>query len=1488
MSTRYEVDYIVQVIDQNASGTLNTLAQSFTQLGPSVRIVDRLNAATGRLVGSMNQVNVAKINELKTAFNGLGSAVQITDRLNASIKRLNTTLNNGNRRLTINTAEAQTNLAAIERQIANIQSGIAAISGTPLRTAPAAPSTGNTTVAALPVAPGATPPSTPAQPRQPRTPAAPAPFTPRQVFKSGQSLYFRGSAPHPAMIPAGSSAVPVSIPLSAFSLKELEEYNNLLRQMPRSGISPRRAFPRGTPPTYDPSTLRIAEQQVQQTRALNAAVNSFTKGWQVAMPPSGGSSGGGGNASSKSAPKTAGGPIGPKNYGRQLAADRNLGYKMFGPTPLTNNGGMAISMLKGMGIAYGISGAGSFISSIIKESAEYDNLMATVRNILQANTNVAGFGGEFANMEQVVREVGLKTKFKTTDVAGAAKFLAMAGIDATGIKESISPIANLALIGDTDLAETADLITNVMTGYNIASTRMENIADVMTRTFTRTNVTLPEIAESFKYSASLLSAGGIDFEESTAAIGILGDAGIKGSQAGTTLRTIMSNFVNPRGKKRQAKWDEVGVKRFNDDGSVRSMAEIFTDLSKKGLTVADFYQLFDKTAASGAVALAMHVNKWNDVIKANFLSDGLSEQLADKKKATIQGLWAQFTSAISEVGLRSFGGIEDKIKRLLVSATEFVLSPKGQEAMNNLFEKFWELVDALKSVVKFFGDFFSMFGGGMVTLMKIQLLIWPLTKIASLLRQGGLALQSIPAGINAIQQKSANIKNFFAQAKESGSRGKFIGRAAVSYFTGRPDPYLERQYNQTYGDPNKGGSFKGAPTPSATPSTTSSGNGGTTVVPTPANNSGSSRGWWKRNFGKQKFSAANIRRNFGSVAGGVGNAAAMGAGMALGGIAGNYIGDTLGGENGGMIGSLVGSMAGGALFSAAGSWVAGLAPVILSPIGIAALGIAGAAAMGIGYLVKMKKEADKTREATEKWNASLRSGGLNTLDWKRDNALQIANFSIMNNKLMDQNQKLKAAIDSWHNYYEARKDPDNENQFVVTNPAVKDRQEQMLKDFGGNWETWEGRFNHPDLGISWKWNKQGLHVFSVPGMDYMVDPDKSTEDNQAMVAAMLIGAESSNNPDDPLYNPEYAKQVEAISNIYLSSKSRGNVDQQIDDWVKTSVKEIPKYENLTAEQYESLIGKAEFFKIPAAQRTSTKKARENTARMYRPLHQSLWAMEQGKNVSAKQFQKALQNTSNEAFILLDERFGVFGTPQWMQNVTDWMYDDKGYAIDSNVQMFLSLFNELNKLYGKVSLEDKKYLIPYADRDLFYAMTPANYRDSFPEIGIPGLRAPSKNGGALYGENQNGQKLIRITKPNLWGVGAPAWYVVDDKGKVSDAPYVGTDVISTISTDPYTQFKFSGKHFDPEKVGKGVLASSRANNNLNGAYSYVPNASSEAFRQTTNINTDKPVAMGNQVVYSGDITFHTEIKMPDGTTVDQGEKLANTLVQSWQNYSFQQS
>lgn len=487
---------------------------------------------------------------------------------------------------------------------------------------------------------------------------------------------------------------------------------------------------------------------------------------------------------------------------------KDIVYKTFGPTQLTANGGMAIDMLKGMGIAYGIAGIGTLFNNILNDSVTYDNTMKTVENILKSHDKMDDFAGRFMMMQRTVRDVGMETKFKVTEVADAAKFLAMAGLNVDAIRNAIRPIADIALVGDTDLGQTADLLTNIMTAYNIVPEKMRNAADVMVNTFTMSNTTLTEIAEAYKYSASLLSAADVPFEHSAAAIGILGNAGIKGSQAGTTLRTIMGNIANPT-KKQFAAWKKVGVTpgKGNDR---KDLIEIFNELGQKNIDISMFYQMFHKTAAAGAVALVKHVQEWNEIIAENFLSQGMAKRLADEKKNTIQGLWAQLTSVFQDNGVTAFAKVDGVIRNALRTGIEWLKSGEAKKAFDEAFKVFIQFGKIMADVTKWFKWLFDHFGGFIVMWAKFKLYIWPIVSAFNAMRvalHGLMFIKNISLAVRGLGASMMSLRTQMAwfgtgNAGVSGANGfipfPYLPNAGISWLPGltaKQATKLKNKYN---------------------------------------------------------------------------------------------------------------------------------------------------------------------------------------------------------------------------------------------------------------------------------------------------------------------------------------------------------------------------------------------------------------------------------------------------------------------------------------------------------------------------------------------------------------------------------------------------------------------------------------------------------------------------------------------------------------------
>lgn len=429
--------------------------------------------------------------------------------------------------------------------------------------------------------------------------------------------------------------------------------------------------------------------------------------------------------------------------------------QVLGPTYANTGTNVAGEMIKGMGIAYGLSSLMSGVTSVFRDASTYDNIAKTTKNILQTHDKGVGFEGRFNEMNQLMRQVGVETKYTAPQVASAGKFLAMAGFNVDQIKHAIRPISDIALVGDTDLGETADVVTNIMTAYEIPAKQMDNTADILTMTFTKTNTTLLELAESFKYAGTVAHQSGLDFETASAAFGVLGDAGIKGSHAGTTLRMMLLNMMNPT-KRGQEAWDILGINTKDKNGNLRNLSDILSDLHEKQQTMSagDFSTLINKmfrvTAAPGALALINNVAKMQEVTGLNKKSIGLASDLADEKKNTIQGLWYQMTSAFTETGMQGFEQMQGVIRDFLQRMIELMKSTEFATALRNAMDMFIKLLNVVVSVFKQIMTFWNLLPNwakdGIVWFVKIQMTLGVIAGIGQSILSTWIMIRGVMMG----------------------------------------------------------------------------------------------------------------------------------------------------------------------------------------------------------------------------------------------------------------------------------------------------------------------------------------------------------------------------------------------------------------------------------------------------------------------------------------------------------------------------------------------------------------------------------------------------------------------------------------------------------------------------------------------------------------------------------------------------------------------
>lgn len=314
----------------------------------------------------------------------------------------------------------------------------------------------------------------------------------------------------------------------------------------------------------------------------------------------------------------------------------------------------------------------SLSRSELTKAIDYSNIMESAHSILRvADSDLKTFETRFDSMARHVRKIGIDTKYTAVEIAGAVKYLSMAGMNIETINKSIRPITNLALIGDNDVSYIADLATNIMAGYDIHNDSMDSVADIISSTISRSNVNIVEMAESYKMAAGYLRMAGVDFTESSAAIGLLGNMGLKGTLAGTSLRALSTRFAKPT-KEAQEVLDRLGI-RFTEMRDIegvqveklRPIADIFEELNKKGASMADVQAIFGKIGGNAAMMFLKNYDKLRELTSYNRGSQGVSSELALVKQNTTKGLWAQVTSQLTEGFMQAYEVLEPSIRTVL-------------------------------------------------------------------------------------------------------------------------------------------------------------------------------------------------------------------------------------------------------------------------------------------------------------------------------------------------------------------------------------------------------------------------------------------------------------------------------------------------------------------------------------------------------------------------------------------------------------------------------------------------------------------------------------------------------------------------------------------------------------------------------------------------------------------------------------------------------
>jgi len=328
----------------------------------------------------------------------------------------------------------------------------------------------------------------------------------------------------------------------------------------------------------------------------------------------------------------------------------------------------------GVGVAAaGLYGASRFIAPGIG----FDKQMSGTQAILGLDKG----DDKLAAIRKQARDIGATTAFSPGDVARTQTTLARSGYNADDVLAATGSTVNLSLAADVDIAEAADIITNMQSAFNLSTTEIERVADVMTKGFTSSNTGLVELGEAMKYVAPIAEAAGASIEDTTSMLGILADNGIKGSMAGTGASAIFNRLQAPMGKAVDA-ISELGVQTRDGKGNMLPVEKILKDIHKSfvknklGTAEQGEYLkvIFGEVAMKGAIKLVAAAGDGSLASKRQQIGDskGTTERIAKIQTDNLDGDLKNLQSAYEDLQIEVFDKENSALRRLTVSVTDML------------------------------------------------------------------------------------------------------------------------------------------------------------------------------------------------------------------------------------------------------------------------------------------------------------------------------------------------------------------------------------------------------------------------------------------------------------------------------------------------------------------------------------------------------------------------------------------------------------------------------------------------------------------------------------------------------------------------------------------------------------------------------------------------------------------------------------------------
>ncbi|HCX1640072.1 TPA: phage tail tape measure protein [Staphylococcus aureus] len=427
-----------------------------------------------------------------------------------------------------------------------------------------------------------------------------------------------------------------------------------------------------------------------------------------------------------------------------------------------------------------------------KKGIEFDDSMRKVKATSGAT------GEEFEALKKKAREMGATTKFSASDSAEALNYMALAGWDSKQMMEGLSGVMDLAAASGEELGAVSDIVTDGLTAFGLKAKDSGHFADVLAQTSSKANTDVRGLGEAFKYVAPVAGALGYTIEDTSIAIGLMSNAGIKGEKAGTALRTMFTNLSSPT-RAMGNEMERLGISITDSNGKMIPMRKLLDQLREKFKHLSKDQQassaatIFGKEAMSGALAIINASDEdYQKLTKSIDSSTGASKRMADTMESGLGGKLRTLRSQLEELALTIYDRIEPALK-IIVSAFSKVVTwvTKLPTSIQLAVVEFGLFVAVLGPLVFMFGLFISVMGNAMTVLGPLLinvnkasgLFAFLRTKIASLVKLFpilGVSISSLTLPITLIVGALVGIGIAFYQAYKRSETFRNIVNLAIS------------------------------------------------------------------------------------------------------------------------------------------------------------------------------------------------------------------------------------------------------------------------------------------------------------------------------------------------------------------------------------------------------------------------------------------------------------------------------------------------------------------------------------------------------------------------------------------------------------------------------------------------------------------------------------------------------------------------------------